>query len=467
MSRTLRRIPLRKKLLAALAITIATTLSAAGCGGSGSGSGGNSIKVVYWQHLDQNDNKQQKFLASMKESFEKAHPGKKIQIVPVTASENDYYTKIQLMMRSPSTAPDLVYEDTALINSDMASGYLKPIDSYVKSWSDWGSFAQAAKGAVSSPTDGKTYGVPDDTDTRGIWYNQDLLKKAGIATPWQPRTWQDILDTARTIKKKLPGVTPMNLYTGQAGGERSTMQGFEMLLYGTPAAGDSLYDAKNKKWIVGSQGFKDALAFVHTVYGEGLGPSKSVALDPNADAEIGTKLIPENKLAISIDGSWTANSWLKTGPRPWPEWTKTMAAAAMPTQRGQAPGRVSMSGGWAWSIPAKAKNPDLAWQFTKAIKSKDNTTKWNIIESTTAVRTDVAADPEYLDATPTNKFFTGLVKYTHFRPALPKYPQVSNAITKAMESVTTGQSSVSEAAKAYDQDVATAVGSDSTAKGTR
>ncbi|MCF3962901.1 extracellular solute-binding protein [Streptomyces fuscigenes] len=458
---------MRKKLLAAFAITVAATLSAAGCGGSASGSGGNSIKVVYWQHLDQNDNKQQKFLASMKTSFEKAHPGKKIEVVPVTASENDYYTKIQLMMRSPSTAPDLVYEDTALINSDIASGYLKPIDSYVKSWADWGSFAKAAKGAVSSPTDGKTYGVPDDTDTRGIWYNQNLLKKAGIATPWQPKTWQDILDTARTIKKKLPGVTPMNFYTGQAGGEQSTMQGFEMLLYGTDAADNSLYDAKNKKWIVGSQGFKDALTFVHTVYSENLGLSKPTALGPNAGAEVGTKLLPDNKLAIDIDGSWMANNWLKTGPRPWPDWAKTMASAAMPTQAGQAPGRVSMSGGWAWSIPAKAKNPDLAWQFTKAIKNKDNSTKWNIIESTTAVRTDVAADPKYLDATPTNKFFTGLVAYTHFRPALPKYPQVSNAITKAMESVTTGQSSVDQAAKTYDQDLATAVGSDSTAKGAR
>ncbi|MFE2374639.1 extracellular solute-binding protein [Streptomyces sp. NPDC059398] len=462
---------MRKKLLAALAITVATTLSAAGCGGSGSAGGGNSIKVVYWQHLDQNDKKQQRFLTSMKQSFEKAHPGKKIEIVPVTASENDYYTKIQLMMRSPATAPDLVYEDTALINSDIASGYLKPIDAYVNKWAEWDKFAKAAKGAVSSPTDGKTYAVPDDTDTRGIWYNKDLLRKAGIATPWQPRTWQDIIDTARTIKKKLPGVAPMNLYTGQAGGEQSTMQGFEMLLYGTGAdagaADDSLYNAKTKKWITGSRGFKDALDFVHTVYSEDLGLPKSTALGANAGAEADTKLIPEGKLAINIEGSWLANNWLKTGPRPWPEWTSTMASAAMPTQHGQAPGRVSMSGGWAWSIPAKAKNPALAWEFTKAIKNRDNSTQWNIIESTTAVRTDVAADPKYLGATPTNKFFTGLVKYTHFRPALPKYPQVSNAITKAMESVTTGQSSVDDAAKTYDQDLATAVGSGNTAKGAR
>ncbi|MFZ3562659.1 extracellular solute-binding protein [Streptomyces sp. BH055] len=458
---------MRKKLLAALAVTVATTLSATACGGSGSSAGGDSIKVVYWQHLDQNDHKQQKFLASMKKSFEKAHPGKKVQIVPVTASENDYYTKIQLMMRSPSTAPDLVYEDTALINSDIASGYLKPLDDYVAKWSDWGKFAKAAKSAVSSPTDGKTYGVPDDTDTRGIWYNEKLLKKAGIKTPWQPKSWQDLLDTARTLKKKLPGVIPMNLYTGQAGGEQSTMQGFEMLLYGTDAAGDSLYDAKKKKWIVGSQGFKDALKFVHTVYDEDLGLDKSTALGPNAGTEVGTKLLPKSKLAMNIDGSWMANNWLKTGPSPWADWSKTMKPAAMPTQNGQAPGKVSMSGGWAWSIPSKAKNPDLAWQFVKAIKNRDNSVKWNVIESTTAVRTDVAADPKYLGATPTNKFFTDLVKYTHFRPALPKYPQVSNAVTKAMESVTTGQASVSAAAKTYDQDLSTAVGPDATVKGAR
>jgi multiple sugar transport system substrate-binding protein len=84
----------------------------------------------------------------------------------------------------------------------------------------------------------------------------------------------------------------MNLYTGTAGGEASSMQGFEMLLYGTPAGDRSLYDASQKKWVVGSKAFKDALAFVHTVYGEKLGPPVDQALGANFGTAVGTPSAP-------------------------------------------------------------------------------------------------------------------------------------------------------------------------------
>ncbi|MGW0584451.1 extracellular solute-binding protein, partial [Streptomyces sp. NPDC002920] len=303
---------MRSKLAIATALTAVTALAATGCGSGSSGSSGKSIKVVYWQNLNSSNKLQANFLASMVKEFTKANPGSKVTLVPVTASENDYYTKIQLMMRSPSTAPDLVYEDTALINSDIAGGYLKPLDAYTAKWADWSKYATAAKGAVTGAADGKVYGVPDNTDTRGIWYNKKLLAQAGISVPWQPKTWDDVLAAARKIKAKLPGVTPLNLYTGTAGGEASSMQGFEMLLYGTPAGDKSLYDASQKKWVVGSQGFKDSLNFVHTVFGEKLGPAVDQALGANFGTAVGTELIPEGKLAIDIDGSWMPNNWGST-----------------------------------------------------------------------------------------------------------------------------------------------------------
>lgn len=457
---------MRSKLITAAAITAATALAATGCGSGSSGSSSKSIKVVYWQNLDSTSKLQATYLASMVKQFTKANPGTKVQLVPVTASENDYYTKIQLMMRSPATAPDLVYEDTALINSDIAGGYLKPLDTYTAKWSDWSQYASAAKSAVTGASDDKVYGVPDNTDTRGIWYNKQLFAKAGISVPWQPKTWADVLSAARTIKAKLPDVTPLNLYTGTAGGEASSMQGFEMLLYGTPAGDKSLYDASRKKWVVGSQGFKDALDFVHTVYGEKLGPSVQDALGANFGTTVGTELIPSGKLAMDIDGSWMPNNWGSSSAKPWKEWESVMGTAAMPTQNGQQPGRTSMSGGWAWSIPAKAGNADLAWKFLESIQTKTNSARWNALNATIATRTDVASDATYLDAVPTNKFFTELVADTHYRPGLPAYNQVSTAIQKAMESVTTGQASVDKAASTFDNDVTSAVGEDKTVKGT-
>ena len=421
-------------------------LSLAACGGSGSAGSGDTIKIAYQRSMDNKSRVMDNYLALVKKQFEKANPGKKIELIPVQASENDYYSKIQLMMRSPRTAPDLVYEDTFLINSDIASGYLRPLDSYLKNWQDWSQFVPTAKAAAKAQ-DGKTYGVPDGTDTRGLWYNKQLFEKAGLPADWQPKSWDDVLSAARTIKKKLPGVTPLNVYTGKAAGEAASMQAFEMLLYGTGK--DPLYDASSKKWVIGSKGFTDSLGFVEKVFKEKLGPDLQDALDANFGTTVGSELLPEGKLAIDLDGSWMGNNWIKTGAKPWPQWTEVMGQAAMPTQNGDAPGKVSLSGGWTWAIPAKSKNPDLAWDFIKTLQTKANAVEYDIRSANIAVRQDVAADPGYQKSMPGIDFFTGLVKYTYYRPALPVYPQVSTAIQEAMEAVTTGDASPQKAASEY------------------
>ncbi|MEU9631720.1 extracellular solute-binding protein [Streptomyces luteogriseus] len=431
--------------LVALALA-ATTLTA--CGG-GSGSDPDTVKVSFKQSTDNSVKVMDTYLADIRKQFEKAHPGKKVELVPIKAPDSEYYTKLQQMLRSPKTAPDLVYEDTFLINSDITSGYLKPLDPYLAKWPDWNRFIDTAKAAAKGE-DGKTYGVPDGTDTRGLWFNKDIFAKAGLPADWQPRTWNDVLTAARTIKKKVPGVIPLNAYTGKPVGEAATMQTFEMLLYGTGDGGsDPLYDKNSKKWIAGGKAFEDALSFVETVYKEKLGPDVSDALDPNVMTRVRGEWLPQGKLAIALDGSWLPQDWLPGSGHEWPEWPETLGLAAMPTQHGQAPGKVSMSGGWTWSIPAKAGNPDLAFEFVKTMQTKANAQKWYVANSGIAVREDVAEDPAYVDAQPGIKFFTDLVSTTHYRPAYPAYPKVSTAIQEAMEGVTTGDTSVAEATSSY------------------
>lgn len=432
---------------AVLPSLLATALAASAltaCGGSGSDP--DTVKVSFKQSTDNSIHVMDDYLADMKKQFEKANPGKKVELVPIKAPDSEYYTKLQQMLRSAKTAPDLVYEDTFLINSDITSGYLKPLDAYLAKWPDWNRFIDTAKAAAKAE-DGKTYGVPDGTDTRGLWYDKGIFAKAGLPADWQPKTWDEVLDAARTIKRRVPDVTPLNVYTGKPAGEAAAMQGFEMLLYGTE---DRLYDDAAKKWIAGSQGFEDALSFVETVYREKLGPDVSTALDPNIQTIVRGDLLPKGKLGINLDGSWLPQDWLPGSGHEWPEWSSKLGLAYMPTQHGQAPGKVSMSGGWTWAVPAKAANPDLAFEFIRTMQTKANAQKWYIANSGISVREDVAADPAYAKAQPGIKFFTDLVASTHYRPAYPAYPKVSTAIQEAMEGVTTGDTSVEEAARNYD-----------------
>jgi multiple sugar transport system substrate-binding protein len=439
-----------------LAFALGLALVATACGGSGSSGGGNTIKVAYQQFGE--GKVMAHFLADVKKSFEKSNPGKKVQLLPIVASENDYYTKLALMLRSPRTTPDLVYEDTFLINSDIKAGYLLPLDSYLKAWPAWSQFVDTAKGAAKA-ADGKTYGVPDGTDTRALWYNKHVFAKAGLPADWQPKTWADVLTAARAIKAKVPGVTPINVYASKAAGEASSMQGFEMLLYGTP---NQLYDAKSGKWVVGSKGFLDALGFVKSVFSEKLGPDPQDATDANLGNTISQQWLPQDKIGIALDGSWLTNNWLPTGAKPWPDWSKVLGQAPMPTQDGQAPGKVSLSGGWTWAISAKSKSAALAWKFIQALQTQQNAAKFAVNNSQIAVRNDVSKAPSYQKANSQTPIFTEVVGVTQYRPAYPEYPKISNQIQVAMESVMSGQQSPADAQKAYDDAVKGIVGPDKT-----
>lgn len=413
-----------------------------------------TLRIVFRKETDSAVTFRDDYIKDVAEKFERKYPGKKVELQPIQAPDQDYYTKVQQLMRSSKTAPDLVYEDTFLLNSDIESGYLRPLDGYLKGWDDWKQFQPNARDAVRGE-DGKTYGVPDGTDTRGLWFNKKIFKKAGLPTDWQPKTWSEVLKAARTIKEKVPDVTPFNIFTGKGASEASAMQGLQMLLYGTGE--DPLYDEESKKWVTGSEGFRESLEFIETVYDEDLGPGVEKAVDANITTEVATQMLPEGKLGIALDGSWLPQFWSEGGGKPWPGWEKTMGLAAMPTQHGGPPGEVSMSGGWTWSIPRRAHNPDLAWKMIETFQTREMAVDWCVRGAQVAVRKDVAADERYLKSMPGIRFFTERVKKSHYRPALPVYPQVSSAMLDATDSVTTGDASPQEAADTYDDQVEAAV----------
>lgn len=453
----------RRDFLRTTAGAGAVAALAAACGGGGSsrsggGSGGSggakSGKLVVAYQKFGDSQVQTNFLNGAKKKFETANSGWTVDLQPIVASENDYYTKLQLQMRSPRTSPDVVYEDTFLINSDIAAGYLTALDPHLNDWPDWKQFKPAAKQAAQA-LDGKTYGIPDGTDVRAIWFNKQLFTKAGLPTDWQPKTWDDILSAARTVKSKVPGVIPMNIYAGTGVGEAATMQGFEMLLYGTPNG--TLFDKSSQKWVVGSQGFIDSLTFVQTVFNDGLGPKPQQAIAPTWANTVGQSLLPKSQVAIDIDGSWLSSSWLPGGPAPWPAWKDTLGQAYMPTQKGEGDGKVTLSGGWTWAIPKNAQNPDMAWKLITMLTSKEAELEYDIKGVQIPVRTDVAEDPSFTKANPTNAFFSGLVANTIYRPAYSDYPKISLLIQQATEKVMTNSAPPAQAAKFYTDGVLQAV----------
>ncbi|MDO5728990.1 MAG: extracellular solute-binding protein [Actinomycetaceae bacterium] len=437
---------------------ISLGLSACAVGGSSSSSSGgdNTIRVVFWDSGSSSAKANQQIIENAKASFEQENADFNVEIVPVKAGEGDYATKLALQYRSESTAPDVIYEDTYRLGSDAAAGYLAPIDEYLADWDEWKQYPEAVhQGATGM--DGKLYGIPVDTDTRGIWYNKEVLEAAGVDVPWQPQTWDEVLDVARKIKSSQPDVLPMNIYAGKVLAEASSMQGFEMLLYGTD---DPLYNLDTNKWVVGSDGFKASLAFLDTVMKEKLGPTPQNLGDTAWSQTIYTSYMPDNKIGFSIDGSWVPGNWVEGAEAEWPEWVDRVGWAAMPTQKGQQPGQTSMSGGWVYSMGANAKNKDKVFEFMTHLMNYENSLYYSVQNQSVAVRDDVAAAPEFAESNPAIPFFAELTKVTHFRPSSEDYESISNEIQMATEKIINGQGTPEEVAAAFDEAVKSLVGED-------
>ncbi|WP_022878587.1 extracellular solute-binding protein [Microbacterium sp. B19] len=454
---------MRIRALGVIGVVGIVGASLAGCSAGGSSaapateSGERTITVAYQKTsaFHQLDDLFQK----VKPEFEAANPGVTVKLQPIE-SENDYFTKLALMNGSPDTAPDVMYEDSFQIRSDAAAGYLLPLDDYVNGWADWSQFYDAAKQAGYGD-DGKTYGVSMGTDTRAIYFNKQIFAAAGLPADWQPKTWKDIISAAQKIKAAEPDVIPLNIYGGKAAAEQTSMQGLEMLLYGT---GSTLYNTDSQKWVTGSAGMTDALQFYKDIYADGVATPLDLALDSTIGSRVSTELLPQGKLAMAIDGSWLPGGWSE-GKNAWPAWESTIGLAKMPTQDGGDPGFTSMSGGWTLAVGAQSKHPRTAFDFVAMALNQENTLKYDTENSQIAVRKDVATSDAYLSYNPTFSFFSDLVQYTHFRPTTPDYSQISSALQAATESVITGQATPEDAAATYDDAVTKIVGKNAVEQG--
>lgn len=385
-----------------------------------------------------------------------------LDIAPITASEGDYFTKIALQLSDAASCPDLVCEDTFQLPNDVSAGYLTNLDSYLESYSDWndGKYYDSMKKAVTGG-DGSVYGIPYCTDTRGLWYNRSVLETAGVIAKgedWAPASWQEIMDACAKIKENCPDVVPFWCNSGVATGEATSMQTYEMLLYGT---GERLID-DDGKWIVNSDGIKDSLQFLSDIYTNGYGPSLSLVLNGQASNTSAREYLPQGKLGISMDGIWITGNWKEGGAAPWDNYENEVGLAAMPTSQGQDPKTVTLAGGWAFSIPENSDAKDITFEFVKHLMDPSNYLQGILNQGNICTRTDIAEEETYV-AQPFFAQATALLETADFRPQNDQYSTVSTSIQKMVESVVSG-ASPEDAMKQYGTDVARDVGDDNVKK---
>ncbi|WP_233521975.1 extracellular solute-binding protein [Streptomyces triticagri] len=205
---------MRNRVMATGAATLAMALGLSACGGdSGSDGDGKTIKVVAADYGDKASNASKLYWKDVADEFEKANDGYQVDVQVINWNDIDKQVKnmiqagdmpdlLQTGGYADKVADDLLYKADDVL-SPKTKDLLIP------------SFAEAGE------VDGTQYGIPWVSSSRVLFYNKDILKKAGVDEP--PTTWDELADAAKKIKSKKAADTPYALPLGPEETQGETM----------------------------------------------------------------------------------------------------------------------------------------------------------------------------------------------------------------------------------------------------
>lgn len=296
----------------------------------------------------------------------------KVEVTIITAPHRGYGEKLITSFAAGSEG-DVCWVSPTDVFRLAETEYLLDLTPYVSKWADWEKFYPAARNAYT--IGGKVYAVPNDAATMVLYYRKDLFKKAGLPVPWQPETWDDVIEVALKLKEKFPDL-PMII---EAWYEE------QLPVY---SDGGVIYDPSDGKFIAKSPQLLYLFKLYYDIiYKYGLMP-KEFKLEGWDDR----KLFAEGKLPLMIDGTWCyTEKWGPNGPYPIENREEVIGYAHPPSS-----GRPNNPHGkypntfrdYAWVISARTKEPELAFELIKELTRADIMAKWGYETSHLVVRTD-------------------------------------------------------------------------------
>ncbi|MGW0486148.1 MULTISPECIES: extracellular solute-binding protein [Nonomuraea] len=339
-----------RQALSAVTVVAALALAVSACGGGGTTSSAApssaapadptqiSGEITWWDTV-RPDSEGPTFQKLIKE-FEAKYPKIKVKYVnvPSDQAQNQFQTAAQ----AGTGAPDVIRSEVAWTSQFAELGYLQPLDGTRAIDNE----ADYLPGPLSSTKyNGKTWAVPQVTDTLALLYNKRLLKEAGHDEA--PKTMAELKQTALDVKAK----------TG-ANGLALNVDGYFLLpfIYGE---GGDLLDVQNKKVVVNSPQNVKAMTELQDLITSGAA-AKPALQDSYANAMTALK---DGKTAMIYNGPWSLSE-VYQGKEFKDKENLGIAPVPAGSARAGAP-----TGGWNLAVYAGSKNIEASYEFLRFMSS--------------------------------------------------------------------------------------------------
>ncbi|RCW78486.1 extracellular solute-binding protein [Phyllobacterium bourgognense] len=276
--------------------------------------------------------------------------------------------------------------------------------------------------------DGKRYGMPWILDTKYLFYNKEILEKAGIKTP--PKTWAELAEQAKTIKDKGLLATPIAWSWSQA---EAAICDYTTLV---SAYGGSFL--KDGKPVFATGGGLDALNYMVDSYKSGLtNPNSKEFLEEDV-----RRVFQNGEAAFALN--WTYMYNMANDPK---DSKVAGKVGVVPAPGVEGKSTVSaVNGSMGLGITTTSKHPDEAWKYITFMTSQATQNQYAKLSlpiwSSSYDDPAVSKNQEELIAAAKVSLAA-----MYPRPTTPKYQELSTGLQQAIQEALLGQAAPEDALK--------------------
>ena len=357
------------------------------------------VTLEFWE-LSANED----VIRTILDKFESQHPGIRVHVQQLSW---DYGLDKIITSVAAGNPPDVCDLGTDWVPKFSSTGVLRDLTEELAPIKDqhllWESVTYQ----------GRLYGAPWLAGTRILFYNRELFAKAGLQTDRAPRTWEELREAARRIHGIEPGVYGFGIFVGEPYGP---WQLFMPFAWGN---GAEVFTADATQCLLDAPPMVEAMEFYRSMI-----PYAVVNRQPDIN-----QLFANGKVGIQISGAWNFDLIPRMNP------TLNFGVGLLPQPSKDHGTPASFAGGQDLVIFKASQHPEQALALVRFLIAEDQ-----VMEIVRAQRNIVptaksAIKNPYYQSHPEQRLFFEQVTYAVAPPNHPKWVEMQEHVTRAIEEV--------------------------------